>query len=73
MTFDEMLPNLKDGWAVTRPSWGKKVIVMFKPEFFHTVTLPFIYIEMDGKMFAIYSASQDDLFADDFELVEYRT
>jgi len=53
--------------------WGKDVITIFKPEFFHSVSIPFIYIERDGKMFAIYSASQDDLFADDFELVEYRS
>ena len=73
MTFEEILPKIKDGWTVSRPSWSEDVILLFKPEFFSSVKVPFIFIEREGKMVSVYSVSFEDLFADDFEVVEYRS
>lgn len=72
MTFEEVLPKIKDGWTISRSSWGKDVILLFNPESYSSVTILFIFIEREGKMFSVYSASQEDLFANDFYVVEYR-
>jgi hypothetical protein len=73
MTLEEAEEKIKEGWTITRPSWGKVVILLYVPKSYSEVTIEFIYKELDGKMLSIYIPSLEDSVVDDFELVEYRS
>ena len=73
MPFEEALSSIKEGWFISRPSWGDKSIGLHKPKYFAEIKIEFIYEEIDGIMKGPYSASNDDLLADDFFTTVYKS
>jgi len=73
MTFEEVLPKAREGWAISNPNWNGDVVALFIPQSFSLIQMTFLYIEREGKMLAVYNPTQQDLFSNKFELVEFRT
>ena len=72
MNFSETLDLIKEGWFVSRPSWGSAKVGMFKPEWYSTFKHPFIYVET-GDDIIPWVPGHDDLFAEDFVKIEFRS
>lgn len=81
MNFGEALEALKDGKKVARRGWNGKgiYIELQRPDVHSKMTLPYIYIVTNGlvtsnpeapKGVVPWLASQTDMIAEDWEVVE---
>ena len=72
MTFEEVLPMIKDGWLVSRPSWKGVSIGLFKPEWYSVIKTPFIYVDLKDDIMP-WSPGHNDLLAEDYYTVEFKS
>jgi len=72
MNFSVALQNLKDGLKVTRIGWNgpEQYLELQAPDEHSKMTLPYIYIRTVQKDFVPWLASQTDLLASDWQLVD---
>jgi len=72
MNFSVALQNLKDGLKVTRIGWNgpEQYLKLQVPDEHSKMTLPYIYIRTVQKDFVPWLASQTDLLASDWQLVD---
>ena len=72
MNFGSALEDLKDGMQVTREGWNGKgqFLELQRPDENSKMTLPYIFITTVSGDRVPWLASQTDLLAEDWELVE---
>lgn len=72
MTFSYALALLKTGYRVTRDGWnGKNMwLELQRPDENSKMTLPYIYMRTVQGDLVPWLASQTDLFADDWRIIE---
>lgn len=73
MNFSEALNQVKDGWVVTRPSWENLSLGLHKPEKLDKIQIGILFIYNGDQIVTTYSATQEDLLAEDFDAVEFRS
>ncbi len=72
MNFGKALENLKNGFRVCRSGWnGKNMwIALQTPDRHSKMTLPYIYMFTATEDLVPWLASQTDILADDWEVLE---
>ncbi len=71
-TFEAALAALKMGFKVTRSGWNRKgmYLEVQRPDEHSKMTLPYIYIKTTDDQFVPWLASQTDLLAEDWIVLE---
>lgn len=71
-TFGEALYNLRQGKKVTRWGWNGKGmwLALQEPDDNSQMSKPYIYIAVADGNFVPWTASQTDLLAEDWEIVD---
>lgn len=69
MDFSEALKLLKQGATIRRASWsGHKSIMLIKP-YQECLVLPYIAISTKDNKIGVYTATNCDLLANDWEII----
>lgn len=71
MTFDQILPQLKDGRSVARESWGSKIVDIYEfiSGFGDISILVFIQTDAYGQM-KVWTPTAEDILADDWRVAD---
>jgi len=73
MTFEEVLPRLKNGAKIIREGWGgPELYVLYVGEGTHQgETLnPYFLINVEGEGFTMFTPTVCDILAEDWKIVE---
>jgi hypothetical protein len=72
MVFGEALGALKTNWRVARTGWNGKGmwLEIQRPDLGSKMTRPYIYMKTADNQFVPWVASQTDILADDWVVVE---
>lgn len=65
MTFDQILPQLKEGCSVTRKSWVNKIVELYEFPTFYA----FLQTDAYGQM-NVWTPTVEDILADDWRVVD---
>ncbi|MFD1418643.1 DUF2829 domain-containing protein [Companilactobacillus keshanensis] len=73
MTFEKILPNIKNGEKAIRTGWeGTELFVILQQEgkFEGDVLNPYFLIKTEDEAYSMWSPTDCDILADDWELVK---
>lgn len=73
MTFENILPKLKDGQKVVRSGWGGAEEYVFLKdigELDGTTMTPFFVIQVEGEGLSMFQPTDCDILAEDWKVVE---
>ncbi|MFD1472285.1 DUF2829 domain-containing protein [Companilactobacillus mishanensis] len=73
MTFEKILPHIKNGEKVVRTGWeGTELFIILQQEskFEGDVLNPYFLIKTEDEAYSMWSPTDCDILADDWELVE---
>lgn len=72
LTFSEALEEIKEGCKLQREGWNGKGmwIALQKPDENSKMGLPYIYMKTVGDLLVPWLASQTDVLADDWQIVQ---
>jgi len=73
MTFEKILPNIKNGEKAVRTGWeGTELFVILQQEgkFEGDVLNPYFLIKTEDEAYSMWSPTDCDILADDWELVK---
>lgn len=65
MTFDQILPQLKRGYSVTREAWVNKIVELYEFSAFYA----FLQTDAYGQM-NVWTPTVEDILADDWRVVD---
>lgn len=64
-TFDQILPQLKEGRSVTRESWVNKIVDLYEFPDFYALLQTDAYGQMQ-----VWTPTTEDILADDWRVVD---
>lgn len=73
MTFEEILPRLKNGEKIIRSGWGgaELYVKMIGAETLENKTMnPYFVIDVEGEGYTMFQPTVCDILATDWEIVE---
>lgn len=73
MTFEKILPNIKNGEKAVRTGWeGTELFIILQQEgkFDGDVLNPYFLIKTEDEAYSMWSPTDCDILADDWELVK---
>ncbi|KRK63689.1 hypothetical protein FC72_GL001233 [Companilactobacillus tucceti DSM 20183] len=73
MTFEKILPNIKNGEKAVRTGWeGTELFIILQQEgkFEGDVLNPYFLIKTEDEAYSMWSPTDCDILADDWELVK---
>lgn len=73
MTFEEILPKLKDGAKIIRSGWtgSEEFVVLVNDDTFDGVPVtPYLLIKTSDEGYSSFAPAVCDILADDWEIVE---
>lgn len=73
MTFEKILPNIKNGERAVRTGWeGTELFIILQQEgkFEGDVLNPYFLIKTEDEAYSMWSPTDCDILADDWELVK---
>lgn len=76
MTFEEILPALRQGDLIIRDGWGglEEYVKLVDPKEFEGQTMnPYFLISVKGEGYTMFQPTVCDILADDWSIVEHKT
>ncbi|MFC6322498.1 DUF2829 domain-containing protein [Companilactobacillus baiquanensis] len=73
MTFEKILPNIKNGEKAVRTGWeGTELFIVLQQEskFDGDILNPYFLIKTEDEAYSMWSPTDCDILADDWELVK---
>ena len=72
MTFEEILPYIKDGWTVVEKASGKKVYLL-RLEWYSQLKRPFLCVDGDDDAILPWYPTSDEILSGEWEALEFRS
>lgn len=72
MTFEEILPKLKNGEKIIRSGWNgtEEYVILVKDDTFQAIRVtPYLLIKTSDEGFSSFAPTVCDILADDWEIV----
>lgn len=72
MTFEEILPYIKDGWTVAEEISGKKIYLL-RLEWYSQIKRPFLCEDVGDGIISPWYPTSEEILSDKWESVEFKT